>query len=73
MNEEFEGVPYRTQVTGAPILEGCIAWYDCRLNTSYYGGDHTVFVGHIEAIGLEDTSRRPLIYYANRYTRLERR
>lgn len=71
VNEEFEGVPYHVEATGAPILEGCIAWYDCRVAATYDSGDHTLFIGRVEAIGLEDESRRPLLYFANRYAHLK--
>ena len=66
VNEEFEGVPYLLSVTGAPILEQSLAWYDCRVEATYPGGDHTLFVGRVEAMGFSE-NREPLIYYANRY------
>lgn len=69
VNDEFEGVPYHVEATGAPILEGSLAWYDCRVIATHDGGDHTLFVGHVEAIGF-DEGRKPLLYFANRYARL---
>ena len=71
VNERFEGVPYQTAVTGAPILEESMAWYDCRVAASHDGGDHTIFVGRVEALGFGDAARRPLLYFANQYTGLE--
>jgi len=70
VNEKFEGVPYHVAVTGAPILEQSIAWYDCHVLATHDGGDHTVFVGRVEAIGVDDAARAPLLYYANRYAHL---
>ena len=70
VNEEFEGVPYSVAVTGAPILEQSLAWYDCRVEAAHPGGDHTLFVGRVEAMGFSDEGRAPLIYFANRYVRL---
>lgn len=70
VNEAFEGVPYHVEATGAPILEGSVAWYDCRVAATHEGGDHTIFVGQVEAIGFGSEGRRPLIYFANRYTHL---
>lgn len=70
VNEKFEGVPYHVAVTGAPILEQSIAWYDCRVMAMHDGGDHTIFVGRVEAIGFGDAARAPLLYYANRYAHL---
>ena len=73
VNEEFEGVPYFVAVTGAPILEQSLAWYDCRVEATHPGGDHTLCVGRVEAIGFGDKDRQPLVYFANHYRRLQDR
>jgi len=70
VSERFDGVPYGTASTGAPILPESIAWYDCRVETLHNGGDHTIIVGRVAALGRGDQARRPLLYYANRYARL---
>jgi flavin reductase (DIM6/NTAB) family NADH-FMN oxidoreductase RutF len=67
--KELQGVPYHAGVTGAPILDGCLAWADCRILHTHDGGDHTIFVGQIEATG-EDETARPLLYWRGRYRRL---
>jgi flavin reductase (DIM6/NTAB) family NADH-FMN oxidoreductase RutF len=64
----FGGVPYRTVVTGAPILRAAIGWFDCRLHATYAGGDHRIFVGEVLACGESDGE--PLLYYRSRYARL---
>jgi len=66
VNEKFEGVPHHVAATGAPILEKSLAWYDCRLEATHDGGDHTLLVGRVQAMGM-DQARRPLVYFANRY------
>ena len=71
VNEKFEGVPYETAATGAPILLESIAWYDCRVEATYAGGDHVIIIGRVVAIGFGAEARQPLLYYANRYTRLK--
>ncbi|HZY44679.1 MAG TPA: flavin reductase family protein [Anaerolineae bacterium] len=71
VNDRFEGVPYHIASTGAPILDQAIAWYDCRVESIYAGGDHTLFIGRVVAIGFDAEARRPLVYYANQYTRLK--
>ena len=70
VNETFDGVPYHLEATGAPILEGAIAWYDCRVTRAIQGGDHTIFIGRVVAVGFGNSDRRPLIYFANRYAHL---
>jgi 3-hydroxy-9,10-secoandrosta-1,3,5(10)-triene-9,17-dione monooxygenase reductase component len=67
VNTRFEGVPYHTSITGSPLLEGSIAWYDCRVEAMHDGGDHTIFVGRVEAVGFGAEGKPPLVYFANRY------
>ncbi len=65
----FRDVSWRTEATGAPILNEALAWVDCRVEALYDGGDHRIFLGRVEALG--STSSAPLIYYRGRYGRIE--
>jgi flavin reductase (DIM6/NTAB) family NADH-FMN oxidoreductase RutF len=67
VNARFDGVPYHTARTGSPILAGVLAWYDCRIEAMHDGGDHTILIGRVEAIGFDEDSKPPLLYFANRY------
>jgi flavin reductase (DIM6/NTAB) family NADH-FMN oxidoreductase RutF len=55
--------------TGSPILDGALAFFDCRLTQRYDGGDHTIFLGEIVAAGFRDDAE-PLLWYASGYRRL---
>ena len=70
VNARFDGVPYHTAITGSPILADSLAWYDCRVEATHDGGDHTIFIGRIEASGFGAEEKRPLVYFANRYVRV---
>jgi flavin reductase (DIM6/NTAB) family NADH-FMN oxidoreductase RutF len=70
VNAHFDGVPYHTAITGSPILDGSIAWYDCRVEATHDGGDHTIFIGRVEAIGLGADGKLALGYFGNRYARV---
>lgn len=65
---KFHGVPHRTAVTGAPVLEAALAWVDCRLWATYDGGDHTIFVGRV--VGAATGEGSPLVFYRGGYDRL---
>ena len=57
--------------TGSPILDGALAYFDCRLLERYDGGDHTIFLGEIVSAGYEQEAD-PLLFFAGSYRRLDR-
>jgi len=63
----LEAMGCRTAVTGAPIIEGCLAYLDCRVVAAYPGGDHTIFVGQVEEAEITDDAP-PLVFFRGRYT-----
>ena len=64
--DRFANVPYRVVATGSPILLDAIAWMDCKLWTTYDGGDHTIFVGEV-LDGDVSGEQLPLLYYRRRW------
>lgn len=64
--ERFAGVHFRTEVTGAPILEVSLGWLDCSLVAAHPGGDHTIFVGKVMALD-SSSNNSPLLYYQSQY------
>ena len=65
---KFEGVAYREEATGSPVLEAALGWIDCRLHTHHEGGDHTICVG--EVVAGDAGEGAPLLYYRGGYGRL---
>jgi flavin reductase (DIM6/NTAB) family NADH-FMN oxidoreductase RutF len=63
----LEGVPYRIGQSGAPIIEGALAYLDCRVAASFEFGTHTIFVG--ETLDLGANGGRPLMFYRGQYAR----
>ena len=51
--------------TGAPILDGALAWLDCALAASYEAGDHVIFVGSVLASGCGPTHDALLFFGGN--------
>ncbi len=68
--KRFCDAPWHEAETGSPILEGAIAYFDCRLVARYDGGDHSIFLGEVVAAGYEERAE-PLIFFAGAYRRLE--
>lgn len=65
----FCDAPWHEAETGSPILDGAIAFFDCRLVERHAGGDHTIFIGEIVTAGYEEGAE-PLIWYGSRYRQL---
>jgi len=70
--KEFDGahglddLPHGFAATGAPIIEGALAYLDCRTITEHHGGDHTIFIGEVAAAG-ELSDSAPLVFYRGKY------
>jgi 3-hydroxy-9,10-secoandrosta-1,3,5(10)-triene-9,17-dione monooxygenase reductase component len=64
--DKFAGVAWTPAPSGAPQLEGVAAWIDCTLEQEFPGGDHTIVVGRVRALGA-DASRRPLLFHRGAY------
>lgn len=48
-NDKFAGVDWTPGLGNAPVLAGAIATFECRSADRYYGGDHVIFLGAVEA------------------------
>lgn len=66
--DKFVGVAYRIGANGAPILEGALAYIECKLYASYDGGDHTIYLGEVEQA--EITENKPLLFFRGGYREL---
>ncbi|MFE2263677.1 flavin reductase family protein [Streptomyces griseosporeus] len=64
----FTAAPMHVRATGAPVLEDCLAWFDCRLHTVLPGGDHAVLVGRVAAA--DARPGEPLVYHQGGYRSL---
>ncbi len=63
-SEKLDSVPHRLEA-GVPIIDGAIAWAACELRDLIAGGDHTIGIGEVIAMGLGEGT--PLLWYAGRY------
>lgn len=53
--------------TGAPILDGAVAWLECALTTSHEGGDHEIFIGSVLASGSGSADDHALVFYGGNF------
>jgi flavin reductase (DIM6/NTAB) family NADH-FMN oxidoreductase RutF len=64
----WEGIPLR-DAEGPPQLEGAIGWLCCRPTQQHRTGDHTFFVGEVEAAD-PGTAQSPLVFHGQGYLTL---
>ena len=50
--EHFCHANFHTAATGAPIIDGSLAFIDARVVAEHPGGDHVIFLGQVEAMGI---------------------
>jgi flavin reductase (DIM6/NTAB) family NADH-FMN oxidoreductase RutF len=49
--DRFQGVDYQLGRAGAPLIAGCVAWFECRHHARHRAGDHILFIGAVETCG----------------------
>lgn len=63
--DKFRGIAYHTGANGVPILDGALAYLECKLYSAHDGGDHTLYLGEIEQA--ETVDGKPLLFYRGGY------
>lgn len=69
-DEAMGGYPHQLAPMGSPVLEGVIAWAECRIAHRYEGGDHIIVVGQVEEVELVQPDGDPLVFFAGQYRHL---
>jgi flavin reductase (DIM6/NTAB) family NADH-FMN oxidoreductase RutF len=66
-DDKFAGVEWRPGLGNAPILADSVANFQCRVANRYYGGDHVIFLGAVEAYSYN--RKEPLLFARSSYGR----
>ena len=64
--DRFDGVGTDRLATGAPLLRGGLAGFDCAVQSSELVGTHHVLIGAVRAVRVAETGT-PLIYGMRSY------
>lgn len=65
---KFDGVAWREAPSGAPILDGVVAWIDCVPAGVHDGGDHDIVLGRTTELKVERDAL-PLVFFQGGYGR----
>jgi len=64
--DRWADVQYSTGIGGAPVLEGCVASFECFNRSRYDEGDHVIFVGEVERCA-HRPGAAPLLFHGGRF------
>ena len=64
--DRFNGVAFHAGASGAPLLDGAAAVFECFNRSRYAEGDHVIFVGEVERCARREGAQ-PLIFHGGRY------
>ncbi|HET6838291.1 MAG TPA: flavin reductase family protein [Bradyrhizobium sp.] len=65
--DRFAGVAWTPGLGNAPVLADSVANFQCRAVNRYYGGDHVIFLGAVEAYAYN--RQEPLLFARGGYGR----
>jgi flavin reductase (DIM6/NTAB) family NADH-FMN oxidoreductase RutF len=65
----WHGIEWHDGTTGAPLLDGALGWVEARVESELATGDHTFFVGAVEAVE-RGRDGQALVHVGQRYVPL---
>lgn len=68
MEARFDGVATRSTPSGAPLVDGAVAWIECSAALVQEAGDHFLVLGDVTALGIEN-GKLPLLFFRGGYGR----
>jgi len=68
-DDKFIDTDHVVSESGAPVIIGAAAHFECRNEFRHYGGDHIIFIGHVERFAYTD--KPTLLFCRGKYIRGE--
>lgn len=69
LGTQFEPVPHTLgNLTGAPLIQGALAWLECETYDRHDGGDHTILLGRVLQTSQVRGAAEPLTYHRGTYS-----
>src|SRR5689334_15978570 len=65
--DRFAGVALRETSGAAPLIAGCIAYFECASEGTHTAGDHRVFTGRIRRTLRGEVDDAPLVFWRGAY------
>ncbi len=59
--DKFAGVRIHAGLDGVPMIDACVAYFECAVEARYPGGDHDIIVGRVRR--MFDIGKTPLLFH----------
>lgn len=66
--DKFAGLSWTGSPAGNPVLDGALAWLDCRIDAEHPAGDHVIVVARVLQLDTH-AAGGPLVFYRGGYGR----
>jgi len=63
--DKLQEIPYTHAKNGSPVLQGALAYLECKVEGEFEAGDHTVFLGSVIDGAELDKKANPMIFRWN--------
>ncbi|WP_082497592.1 flavin reductase [Pseudorhodoferax sp. Leaf267] len=67
--DKFDGVAWKTGYDDMPLVDDCVARFECSVFQQHDAGDHIVFIGQVQAFEVV-REEDPLVFYKGAYMML---
>jgi flavin reductase (DIM6/NTAB) family NADH-FMN oxidoreductase RutF len=67
--DKFEGVDWAPGPLGTPLIDDCLASFECRVHARHEAGDHDIFIGEVKHMGT-GSNEHALVFYKGAYMML---
>lgn len=69
VTDKFEGVAWHAGPLGTPLIDDCLASFECSVHARHEAGDHVVFIGEVKHMAPGSTDHA-LVFYKGAYMML---
>ena len=66
--EQEAGARFERTRHGTPMLQGSLAYLECRLHSAEVAGDHTIFIAEVEDVVVREGE--PLLFFRGKYRKV---
>jgi flavin reductase (DIM6/NTAB) family NADH-FMN oxidoreductase RutF len=60
--DKFQGVAVHQGLSGVPLIDGSVVYFECTVDARHPGGDHDIIIGRVRRI--YNIGKKPLLFHS---------